>query len=629
MGEASTTSPEGSFAPAKIIGSLGIVFGDIGTSPIYTFRECLNAAGQGGGKGADPSTVIDLLSLILWTLVIVVTLKYVVFVMRADNGGEGGIVALLGLAREAEPPSRLSSALLVAGLAGAALFFGDGMITPAISVLSAVEGLDTATPIFHPYIVPITVAVLVALFLVQSRGSARIGFLFGPVMVAWFALLALTGAAHLVAHPAVLQGLDPRRAVGFLATHGTVSLVVLGSAFLSVTGAEALYADMGHFGRGPIRLSWSALVLPALALNYLGQGAEVLVDGDALQNPFYRMFPAYAVYPVVALAALATVIASQAVISGAFSLAQQAIQVSLMPRLDVRQTSDEAAGQVYVPQINWILMVGVIGLVFGFGSSERLASAYGIAVSGTMVVTTLLLAVVARERWNWSLPLTVAVIGAFGIVDVAFFLANALKVADGGWFPLLVGALVFIVMSTWHRGRELLVERSDEQNSAIDAFIRDGAPNLHRVKGTAVFLASPRATIPASLAENTRHNKVLHERVVLLTVVTEPVPYVAPERRMVVEPMELNISRVFLHFGFAEKPDVPAALASDAARFSIDLQDTSFFVGRALSVPGRRRGLAPWRERLFAFLSHNAVGASDYFGLPPARSVEIGMQIDL
>ena len=613
------------FSAKTIIGSLGIVFGDIGTSPIYTFRECLNAA----GRGADPATVTDLLSLILWTLVVVVTLKYVVFVMRADNDGEGGIVALLGLARDAEPGPRLSRGLLVAGLVGASLFFGDGMITPAISVLSAVEGLDTATPIFHPYIVPITVAVLVALFLVQSRGSARIGVLFGPVMVAWFALLALTGAERIVAHPAVLAGLDPRHAIAFLATHGKVSLLVLGSAFLSVTGAEALYADMGHFGRGPIRLSWSAAVLPALALNYLGQGANVLVDADALHNPFYRMFPGWAIYPVVGLAALATVIASQAVISGAFSLAQQAIRVSLMPRLDVRQTSEDAIGQVYVPQVNWILMIAVIGLVFGFGSSERLASAYGIAVSGTMVVTTLLLAVVARRRWGWGLPLTVAVMGAFGAVDAVFFLANALKVADGGWFPLLVGALVFTIMSTWHRGRTLIVERIDEENSAIEAFVRDGAPSLHRVEGTAVFLASTRDTIPAALAENIRHNKVLHERVVLLTVITEPTPFVRPERRMVVRPMGQDITRVFLHFGFAERPDVPKALTTDSARFAIDLDDTSFFVGRALSVPGERRGLAPWRERLFAFLSHNAVGASDYFGLPSARAVEIGMRIDI
>ena len=613
------------FSAAKIVGSLGIVFGDIGTSPIYTFRECLGAA----GKGADPATVTDLVSLILWTLAVVVTLKYVVFVMQADNEGEGGIVALLGLARDAEPGSRLSHAILIAGLVGAALFFGDGMITPAISVLSAVEGLDTATPVFHPYIVPLTVAVLVALFLVQSRGSARIGFLFGPVMVAWFALLAGTGIWRLLSHPAVLAGLDPRHAIAFLATHGAVSLVVLGSAFLSVTGAEALYADMGHFGRGPIRLSWSAVVLPALALNYLGQAANVLVDADALHNPFYRMVPGWAIFPVVGLAALATVIASQAVISGAFSLAQQAIQVGLMPRLDVRQTSEDAIGQVYVPQINWILMVAVVGLVLGFGSSERLASAYGIAVSGTMVVTTLLLAVVARRKWGWSLPLTAAVMGAFGLVDVAFFLANALKVADGGWFPLLVGALVFIVMSTWHRGRTLVIERIDEENAAIDEFVRDGAPSLHRVKGTGVFLASPRGTVPAALAENIRHNKVLHERVVLLTVVTEPVPRVGAGRRMVVEPMEQNITRVFLHFGFAEQPDVPRALTTDPGRFAIDLDDTSFFVGRAMSVPGRRHGLTPWRERLFAFLSHNAVGASDYFGLPPERAVEIGMRIDL
>ena len=625
MGEASNTPPAGSFAPAKILGALGIVFGDIGTSPIYTFRECLRAA----GGGADPGTVMDLLSLILWTLVVVVTLKYVVFVMRADNEGEGGIVALLGLARDAEPGPRLSAAILVAGLLGAALFFGDGMITPAISVLSAVEGLDTATPVFHPYIVPITLAVLVALFVAQSRGSARIGVLFGPVMLAWFALLATAGAERLLAHPAVLLGLDPRRAVGFLVTHGFVSLAVLGSAFLSVTGAEALYADMGHFGRGPIRLSWSAVVLPALALNYLGQGANVLVDAGALPNPFYRMFPGWSIYGVVVLAALATVIASQAVISGAFSLAQQAMQVSLMPRLDVRQTSDEAIGQVYVPQVNWILMAAVVGLVLGFGSSERLSSAYGIAVSGTMVVTTVLLGVVAHRRWTWSWPLTAAVMGAFGTVDLAFFGANALKVADGGWFPLLVGGAVFTVMSTWHRGHALVIQRIAEENSAIADFVRDGAPNLHRVEGTAVFLASRHDAIPAALAENIRHNKVLHERVVLLTVITEAVPYVRADRRMVVEPLEQNIARVYLHFGFAERPDVPAALAAGRERCGIDVARTSFFVTRALSVPSRQRGFAPWRERLFAFLSHNSVGAPDYFRLPPTQAVEIGSQIEL
>ena len=611
--------------PAKIVGSLGIVFGDIGTSPIYTLRECLRAAGH----GAEAPVVVGLLSLILWTLVVVVTVKYVVFVMRADNEGEGGIVALLGLAREAEPGSRLSRLILVAGMLGAALFFGDGMITPAISVLSAVEGLDTATTLFHPYIVPIAIVVLIGLFLVQSRGSAKIGFLFGPVMLAWFGLLAGTGLWRIAAVPGVLAAVDPRHAVAFLVGHGGVALAVLGSAFLAVTGAEALYADMGHFGRSPIRLSWSVVVLPALALNYLGQGATVLTDADALQNPFYRMFPSWSLYGVVALAALATVIASQAVISGAFSLAQQAMQVMLMPRFDVKQTSDEAIGQVYVPQVNWILAVSVVGLVTGFGSSERLASAYGIAVSATMVVTTLLLAVVAHRSWGWRAPVTLAVFGLLGAIDLVFFLANAFKVADGGWFPLLVGMAVFTVMSTWHRGRLLVIQRMDEENAGIDDFVRDGAPTLARVAGTAVFLASRRDTIPTALAENIRHNKVLHERVVLLTVVTERTPYVRPERRLEVRPLEQNIVRVFLHFGFAERPNVPAALAACRERVGIDLDDVSFFVGREMSVPGRRHGLAPWRERLFAFLSHNAVGASDYFGIPPRSVVELGTQVDL
>lgn len=615
----------GQYSVSRLVGSLGIVFGDIGTSPIYTFRECLRAA----GRGAEPATVVDLVSLILWTLVVVVTLKYVVVVMRADNDGEGGIVALLDLVCTAKLGPRTSALLLVAGMAGAALFFGDGMITPAISVLSAVEGLDTATTFFHPYLVPIAVAVLVCLFLVQSRGSARIGFLFGPVMLAWFALLAGTGLWRIAGHPAVLAALDPRHAVAFLAGHGAAALAVLGSAFLAVTGAEALYADMGHFGRGPIRLSWSAVVLPALALNYLGQGANVLADAGAMQNPFYRMFPGWSLYGVVALAALATVIASQAVISGAFSLSQQAMQVTLMPRLDVRQTSDEAIGQVYVPQVNWILMAAVLGLVVGFGSSDRLASAYGIAVSGTMVVTTLLLGVVARRLWGWSLAATLAVLGGLGLVDLAFFVANALKVADGGWFPLLVGGAVFTVMSTWRRGRLLVTERIDAQNAGIADFMRDGAPSLTRVAGTAVFLASKHDTIPAALAENIRHNRILHERVVLLTVITERSPYVHPERRMEVRPLGQNITRLFLHFGFAERPNVPAALAACRDRFPIDVAETSFFVGREISVPGRHRGFAPWRERLFAFLSHNAVGAWDYFGIPPKRVVELGTEVDL
>ena len=609
---------------ATVIGALGIVFGDIGTSPIYTFRECLKAAGQ----GAAPDAVMGLLSLIVWTLTIVVTAKYVVFVMRADNAGEGGIVALLDLACTREPDKRLAAILLMAGIAGAALFFGDGMITPAISVLSAIEGLNVATPVFQPYVVPIVVAILVALFLVQSRGSARIGKLFGPVMAIWFAAIGLAGLAHVLRNPAVLLALDPRHAIGFLASHGGTSLAVLGSAFLAVTGAEALYADMGHFGRGPIRISWFAIVFPALVLNYFGQGASVMSTGAA-DNPFYRMFPGWSLYPVVLLATAATVIASQAVISGAFSLAQQAMQTVLLPRLDVFQTSTEQRGQVYVPTINWILMIGVIGLVLGFRSSDALASAYGIAVSGTMVTTTLLLGVVAHRTWRWGLVKTALIVGAFGIVDLAFFFANALKIFDGGWFPLLIGLIVFTLMSTWHAGRRLILERTDEETVAIDAFLNDVAPALPRVKGTAVFLAAPRDTIPFALVDNIRHNKVLHEHVALLTVLTERQPFIGAERRMEVHNIGLDMSRIILHFGFAERPDVPAALAANKDRYPIDLDNTSFFVGRERAVASMRPGLAAWREKLFALMTRNAVGATDYFRIPAKRVIELGTQVEV
>jgi len=423
---------------ALVVGALGVVYGDIGTSPIYTLRECLKASGSN-----TTEVVLGLLSLVFWSLMVVVTAKYVLFVMRADNDGEGGIMALLGLAAHAEPDQRRRTFLLMVGLAGAALFYGDGMITPAISVLSAVEGLEVAAPLLKPYVIPLTVAVLIGLFVVQSRGSERIGAYFGPIMALWFAVLAVAGLVQVVGDPSVLAALNPLHAIGFLASHGWIGFLALGSVFLAMTGAEALYADMGHFGRSPIRLDWFLFVLPALVLNYFGQGALVLSHPEALDSPFYHLFPDWALYPIVLLATAATVIASQAVISGAFSLSQQAMQLSLMPRLDVRQTSAEAIGQVYVPQINWLLMVCVIGLVLAFGSSDNLAAAYGIAVVGTMVITTGLLAVVARRLWRWSLPVTVAVIGFFLVVDLAFFAANAVKIPQGGWFPLLIGAVVF------------------------------------------------------------------------------------------------------------------------------------------------------------------------------------------
>jgi len=611
---------------ALVVGALGVVYGDIGTSPIYTLRECLRTS---GGNNAS-EVVLGLLSLVFWSLMIVVTAKYVLFVMRADNDGDGGIMALLGLAAHAEPDLRRRTFLLMVGLAGASLFYGDGMITPAISVLSAVEGLEVAAPLLKPYVIPLTIAVLIGLFVVQSRGSERIGAYSGPIMAFWFGMLAIAGLVQVVRDPSVLAALNPLRAFDFLASHSWIGFFALGSVFLAMTGAEALYADMGHFGRSPIRLDWFAFVLPALVLNYFGQGALVLSHPETLTSPFYHLFPDWALYPIVLLATAATVIASQAVISGAFSLSQQAMQLSLMPRLDVRQTSAEAIGQVYVPQINWLLMACVIGLVLAFGSSDNLAAAYGIAVAGTMVITTGLLAVVARRLWRWSMPVAVVVIGFFLLVDLAFFAANAIKIPQGGWFPLLIGVGVFTLMSTWRRGRQIVLERTSEDNLPLKQFITQlDASKLPRVAGTAVYLAARRETAPYALSDNLRHNKVLHQRVVLLTVITERVPYVAEAERMTVEPLDKGFTRMALRFGFAEAPAVPAALEAHRAEFPIDITDTSFFLGRETPVPTVRPELPIWREKLYAFMTRNAVSAPDYYQIPPKRVVELGTQVEL
>jgi KUP system potassium uptake protein len=611
---------------ALVVGALGVVYGDIGTSPIYTLRECLRTS---GGNNAS-EVVLGLLSLVFWSLMIVVTAKYVLFVMRADNDGDGGIMALLGLAAHAEPDLRRRTFLLMVGLAGASLFYGDGMITPAISVLSAVEGLEVAAPLLKPYVIPLTIAVLIGLFVVQSRGSERIGAYSGPIMAFWFGMLAIAGLVQVVRDPSVLAALNPLRAFDFLASHSWIGFFALGSVFLAMTGAEALYADMGHFGRSPIRLDWFAFVLPALVLNYFGQGALVLSHPETLTSPFYHLFPDWALYPIVLLATAATVIASQAVISGAFSLSQQAMQLSLMPRLDVRQTSAEAIGQVYVPQINWLLMACVIGLVLAFGSSDNLAAAYGIAVAGTMVITTGLLAVVARRLWRWSMPVVAVVIGLFLLVDLAFFAANAIKIPQGGWFPLLIGVGVFTLMSTWRRGRQIVLERTSEDNLPLKQFITQlDASKLPRVTGTAVYLAARRETAPYALSDNLRHNKVLHQRVVLLTVITERVPYVAEAERMTVEPLDKGFTRMALRFGFAEAPAVPAALEAHRAEFPIDITDTSFFLGRETPVPTVRPELPIWREKLYAFMTRNAVSAPDYYQIPPKRVVELGTQVEL
>jgi KUP system potassium uptake protein len=610
---------------AVVIGALGVVFGDIGTSPIYTFRQCLKSSGNAGNEA-----VLGLLSLVFWALMVIVTIKYVCFVMRADNDGEGGIIALLGLASSAEVDEGRRRWLVLIGLAGAALFYGDGMITPAISVLSAVEGLEVATPLLKPFVVPLSVVVLVGLFAMQSRGSARIGMLFGPVMSVWFAALALAGLWQVVQMPAVFAALDPSHGLRFLFGHGWTSFLALGSVFLALTGAEALYADMGHFGRAPIRLDWFGLVLPALILNYFGQGALVLAHPETVDSPFYRLFPGWALYPVVILATAATVIASQAVISGAFSLSQQGMQLSLLPRLEVRQTSTEEIGQVYVPQINWLLAVAVIALVLSFRSSDALAAAYGIAVSGTMLVTTLLLAEVARRRWGWGMPTTFGVIGTFLVVDLAFFSANSVKIIEGGWFPLVVGAVVFTLMSTWRRGRQLLIERTSEDNPPLARFIAElDASRMPRVRGTAVYLATRHDTVPYAMMDNLRHNKVLHERVVILTVVTERAPSVAEADRIETEEVGRGIWRMIVRFGFAEQPSLPPVLAAHAAEFPIELGETSFFVGRELPVPSLRPDIAVWREKLYAFMTRNAVSAWEYFQIPPKRVVELGAQIEL
>ena len=609
-----------------LVGALGVVFGDIGTSPIYAFRESLRAA---GGIEAQ-ATVLGILSLVFWAVVLVVALKYVVFVMRADNQGEGGTMALISLALPAA--GRLRTVLLAIGLGGASLFFGDAMITPAISVLSAIEGLQIATPVFRPYVVPVAAVVLIALFIIQSRGSGRVGRLFGPVMAAWFVVLGLAGITHVLTRPGVLVSLDPRYALAYLGRADSwVAFTVLGSVFLALTGGEALYADMGHFGRRAIRIDWFALVMPALVLNYLGQGASVLADPSTAANPFFLLFPGWLLIPLVGLTTAATVIASQAVISGAFTLVQQAIQLGAVPRLEVRQTSEESAGQVYVPYINWLLVAAVLGLVFGFRSSDALANAYGIAVAGDMLVTSVLVATVARGVWRWPLHLLLPVAGLFLALDLTFVSANLHKIPDGGWFPLMVGAAALSLMLIWRRGRAVALAHRSADAMPLDAFLtslaQPGAPV--RVPGTAVYLTTQHDLVPSALALNLKHNGVLHERLVLLKVTTERAPRISEPARVVVEELSTGIRRVELRFGFAEKPDVPAALQAHAEEVGCDPATASFFLGREVPVPSLRPEVPPWQERIYAFMVRNAVSAPDYFLIPPQRVIELGTRVEI
>jgi len=611
------------------LAALGVVYGDIGTSPLYAVRESLE--GQGHSIEVAETSVLGLLSLIFWALVIVISIKYLAFVMRADNGGEGGILALTALITpDGHLRSRSRFALISLGLFGTALLYGDGMITPAISVLSAVEGTAVATESLDRFVLPISGAILVGLFAVQRRGTASIGKVFGPVMVVWFGTLAALGIVHILDEPSVFRAINPVYAVDFFAENGFDGFLALGSVFLVVTGGEALYADMGHFGRKPIQLGWFGLVLPALVLNYFGQGALLLGEPDAIENPFYRLVPEAFVLPLVVLATMATIIASQALISGAFSLTMQAVQLGYAPRFRIVHTSDRAIGQIYIPAVNWVLMVACLGLVLGFRSSTALAAAYGVAVTMTMVITTALFAVVARERFRWPLPLVVALASSLLVIDLAFFGANIFKIPAGGWFPLVVGAVIMTLLTTWRTGRRIVSERIRRAQIPLEDFLGGLDEEPIRVPGAAVFLFSvPHATPPALIA-NHRHNRVLHEQVVVVSIETQEVPRVAPAQRAVVRDHGGGIVSVVLRYGFMEEPDVCGGLREgDAASLGLDPLDVDYFLGSEQLIVTQRAGMAEWREHLFAFMTRNATTAANYFGIPPDRTTIVGMRVEL
>ena len=621
--------PRGRYLLTLSVASLGIVYGDIGTSPLYALRECFAPA---HGIAPVAANVFGILSLIFWSLIIVISIKYIGFVMRADNEGEGGIVALMSLI-DPRPGSRGRTILLGIGLFGAALLYGDGIITPAISVLSAVEGLEVATPAFEPYIVPITIAVIIGLFSMQKRGTAGIAAIFGPVTLVWFATIAILGALEVIDHPGILLAINPLHAVRFFASNGSAGFFVLGAVFLVVTGGEALYADMGHFGRRPIRVAWFGVVLPSLLLNYFGQGALILAEPQAVGNPFYHLAPGWLLYPLVVLATMATVIASQALISGSFSLTSEAMQMGLTPRLSVEHTSERQIGQIYIPGVNWALMLACIGVVLGFRSATNLASAYGVAVTATMVITTLLFFVVMRERWKWSLALSATVAGAFLAIDGAFFIANIVKIDDGGWFPLLVGAIIFTLMSTWRRGRDILDERLRAESLPLALFVTSVASSpMTRVSGTVVFLHRNADGTPTALLHSIKHYKVIHENVVLLTVESERVPHISEKNRGTIEGFGNGIWRARLHYGFMETPNIPAGLArltAKAPELTFEPLATTYFLGRETLVVGPKPGMVHWRERLFAWMAQNATDAAAFFSLPPNRVVELGARIEL
>jgi KUP system potassium uptake protein len=617
-----------------VVGAIGIVYGDIGTSPIYAFRETF--AGHHVLR-VDQVHIFGVLSLIFYSMMIIVTLKYVTIIMRADNKGEGGSLALLALInRTLSGKKRWTSGIVMLGVFATALFYGDSMITPAVTVLSAVEGLETVNSGLAPFVIPIAIVILIALFAIQARGTARVGLMFGPVMILYFVTLAVLGVMHILDKPAVLLAmLNPLNAVYFFTSDFVRAFVALGSVVLAVTGAEALYADMGHFGRKPIRISWIYFVLPALLLNYLGQGAMILAADTAtaaakIKDPFFYLAPDNMRLPLVLLATAASIIASQAVISGAFSVTQQAIQLGFVPRLRITHTSESAAGQIYIPIVNWALMIMVLLLVVTFRSSSNLTGAYGIAVVGAMLIDSVLISVVLRQMWNWNRFAVAGLLALFFLVDFSYLSANLLKIPSGGWFPLLVGGVAFTILTTWAKGRQLMISRMNEASLPMEIFIKSAAPSATRVPGTAVFMTSSASGVPHALLHNLKHNKVLHERVILLTVRIEDVPYVAAEKRLETKDYGSGFYRVVLRYGFMEEIDVPAALAQlkDIGQ-QCRMMDTSFFLARQTLLPSAHPGMAIWRERFFAWMLRNAVSAMEFFKLPTNRVVELGSQVEI
>jgi KUP system potassium uptake protein len=616
----------GTLAPGLLLAVLGVVYGDIGTSPLYALKTSVQHFGGGEVRAWE---VVGLLSLILWSLILTVTVKYVLLVLRADNRGEGGVLALMALALRTVTGERARWAVSLLGMAGACLFFGDGIITPAISVLSAVEGLKVISPAFEGAVIPLSLAVLVALFLVQYRGTSAMGRFFGPVMALWFVTIAVLGVLETLRHPAVLVAFSPLHALEFCLHHRVAAFIVMGSVVLAVTGAEALYADMGHFGPRPIRMAWLFLVLPALALNYLGQGALLLNDPEAIENPFFLLAPEWFRLPLVVLATAATIIASQAMISGAYSIARQCVQLGFLPRLIVRHTSETEEGQIYLPQVNLAMLIGVVILVLEFRTSESLAAAYGIAVTGTFVATSCLALLVFRRRFRWPLPVVIGVFGPLLALDLAYFLANVLKIPEGGYVPLVLGLALMALMTTWQRGRELLFARFRQDSLPLKSFIaRLPQSRTIRVPGIAVFMTSQADYLPGALLHNLKHNKVLHENVLFVTVMNDDIPQVPPDRRRVVEALAPTIHRVTLRYGFQESPHIPREL--EALRehgIAFDPMQASYFLGRETLVQAAVPKMSRWRQWLYTLMSRNAVPATEFFRIPSDRVVELGVRV--